>query len=881
VTVLSSMDDLARWLADRAAQVDAMPEDDSTQVQAKAKAFDDYHNEREYLKERLELDLWTAAFFWTLPRGEAVPKADAESMLAPTQQELIQLRKGSELDARLVEKVRELAKRLNFFHWELAFPNVFSGEKVGFDCVLANPPWERIKLQEEEFFASRDPQIATAANKAARQKLITDLAAKNAELALDFEYAKHVADATSKFIRFSNRFELTAVGDMNTYSLFMELERNLLQPLGRAGGICPPGIASDDTNKLFFADLVNKGSLVSLISFVNEKNIFIGVVHNFRFCILTLAGSESKITNSLFAYECESLEDMKQKERFFRLPKEDLSLFNPNTMTAPAFRTDVDSELNRAIYRRVGVFVEEATGKNPWTVQYSTMLHMSNDSGLFVTQQTEGHVRLFESKMIHQYDHRFGSFESIQAARTHMLPNTPLSNYQRVDYFVRPWYWFPEIEVESRLNEKWSRKWLFGFRDITMKELERTAIFTILPREAYSDPFLIFQDSEPLKMACLLGSLNSLTFDYCARLKVGGTHLKKYILYQLPVLPPSTYAPVDIDFIAPRVLELVYTAYDLRPFAEDMGYHGEPFRWDVVRRAQLRAELDAYYARLYRLTRDELRYILDPKEVYGEDFPGETFRVLKEKEIKQFGEYRTRRLALEAWDSMESGIERVRQTVQPLEPAIEFPAEIAGPIPGITWIPVDLSTNQFHLEQPTPIQRQTYAFAWLLVNFGTGRSIPSYDAQKYSYFLQRTGIADLEISYKEFARGPYSPQLTYKAGTYAKKQGFWEALGKNIARRPHIGKAVNAAEEIFADVQQARRLVEQLEKMSKDDLGGLATVDFAARKVFEKTQTITPENIRAYFLSDWVEKMNDRWYTDENINRAIALLSELGLFLRK
>jgi hypothetical protein len=124
-------------------------------------------------------------------------------------------------------------------------------------------------------------------------------------------------------------------------------------------------------------------------------------------------------------------------------------------------------------------------------------------------------------------------------------------------------------------------------------------------------------------------------------------------LHQLPVLPPSVYTPADIEFIAPRVLELVYTAYDLKPFAEDMGYHGEPFRWDEERRALLRAELDAYYARLYGLTRDELRYILDPKEVYGEDFPGETFRVLKDKEIRLYGEYRTRRLVLEAWDKLD------------------------------------------------------------------------------------------------------------------------------------------------------------------------------------------------------------------------------------
>jgi hypothetical protein len=80
-----------------------------------------------------------------------------------------------------------------------------------------------------------------------------------------------------------------------------------------------------------------------------------------------------------------------------------------------------------------------------------------------------------------------------------------------------------------------------------------------------------------------------------------------------------------------------------------------PFIWHEERRALIRAELDARIARLYGLTRDELRYILDPQDVYGPDFPGETFRVLKEKEIKQYGEYRTRRLVLAAWDTEEEG----------------------------------------------------------------------------------------------------------------------------------------------------------------------------------------------------------------------------------
>jgi hypothetical protein len=152
--------------------------------------------------------------------------------------------------------------------------------------------------------------------------------------------------------------------------------------------------------------------------------------------------------------------------------------------------------------------------------------------------------------------------------------------------------------------------------------------------------------------ACLLGCINSLTFDYCARQKVSGSHLSTFIFEQLPVIPPQRLKRADIDFISPRVLELTYTAWDLQPFAQDMGYDGEPFIWNPERRAQLRAELDAYYAHLYGLTRDELRYILDPADVYGPDFPSETFRVLKNNEMKQFGEYRTQRLVLEAWDKL-------------------------------------------------------------------------------------------------------------------------------------------------------------------------------------------------------------------------------------
>ncbi len=146
----------------------------------------------------------------------------------------------------------------------------------------------------------------------------------------------------------------------------------------------------------------------------------------------------------------------------------------------------------------------------------------------------------------------------------------------------------------------------------------------------------------------------SLTVDYVARQKLGGTNLNFFYLAQFPILPPAFYTEPRRAFITPKVLELTYTSHSLAPFARDLGHDGPPFAWDEDRRARLRADLDAFYARAYGLTHDELRYILDPADVKGEGYPSETFRVLKEKEIRQHGEYRTRRLVLAAWDRMEA-----------------------------------------------------------------------------------------------------------------------------------------------------------------------------------------------------------------------------------
>jgi hypothetical protein len=274
-------------------------------------------------------------------------------------------------------------------------------------------------------------------------------------------------------------------------------------------------------------------------------------------------------------------------------------------------------------------------------------------TGAEPTQDAARYVPLYEAKMIHQFEHRWATYEG-QETR-----DVSISEKIHPDFEPTPRYWVPEQEVTARLLAKgWNRQWLLGWRDVTSAHVLRTVIAAALPRVAVGNslPLMFFPNqSDPATLAALIACLSSITCDYVARHKVGGTHLNVFIYQQLAVLPPSAYTATDLTIIVPRVLELTYTSRSMAPFAHDLGHDGPPFAWNEDRRAYLRAELDAWYARAYGLTRDELRYILDPADVKGPDYPSETFRVLKSHEIKRFGEYRTAKLVLQAWDRMERG----------------------------------------------------------------------------------------------------------------------------------------------------------------------------------------------------------------------------------
>jgi hypothetical protein len=561
-------------------------------------------------------------------------------------------------------------------HWPLAFPQVFASG--GFDCVLGNPPWERIKLQEEEFFATRHRDVFDAKNKAERSQRIQWLSegmlAKHLfpqlehapheceaeqRLYAEFICTRRTAEAASVFAHVKGeeggRYPLTGVGDVNTYALFAETISQITHVTGRAGFIVPTGIATDDSTKAFFGSITQNGRLVSLYDIENREAVFPSVHRSFKFCLLTL-GTANVAEFVCFATQVSQLTD--PRRRFILTPSE-FRLINPNTLTCPIFRSERDAELTKKLYRAAPVLIEEGQPDgNRWGISFMAMMHMSSDSHLFADSGGDGMLPLYEAKMIGQFNHRVGSYEGRDSDRgNRVLPDTPVEKYQDPNYQVQPFYWVDANEVTSRLQGRWNRQWLWGYKDITTAITVRTFISTIIPMSGvgHTMPLIFPALNDVRHIACLVANANSLVVDYIARQKIGYIHLTYGYLKQLPILPPDRYTDSGLAFIVPRVLELTYTAHDLAPWAQDLGFTGEPFAFDPERRAFLRAELDAYYAKLYDLTRDELRYILDPIDILGGDYPSETFRVLKNNEMKEFDEYRTQRLVLEAWDKLERG----------------------------------------------------------------------------------------------------------------------------------------------------------------------------------------------------------------------------------
>lgn len=573
------------------------------------------------------------------------------------------------------QQARALIDEERFLNWQITFPGVWDNwaskaREGGFDAVVGNPPWDRIKLQQVEWFAARRPDIAKAQRASDRTRMIGALKKAGDPLFDDYAKADERAADTLRMARKSGQYPLLSKGDINLYSLFVERAHALVKPNGMVGLLTPSGIASDLSASEFFQKVATGGHLKVLYDFENKKVFFPDVHASFKFCVM-IASPERAFKLAQCAFYLHNIAELSNPEQAFPISAGDFARVNPNTGTAPIFRTRRDMALTTAIYDRVPVLVDKsgAEPKAAWPVKYVRMFDMTNDSNQFRTkaeleekedawpiggnrwQSAAGEwVPLYEGKMVQAYDHRAaGVTVNPENVKRPAQPHEA-SVEQKTDPD-----WLPEPQFfVLRSNAKPSGEWHLGMKHVTSATNMRSMIAAIIPASGAGNSLPIVDANGDSVLAALsLGCMNSTPFDFVLRQKVQGQNLNWFIVEQLPVIPPASYVRTfgpksAADIVKEAVLELTYTAHDMAAFARDMGYvdkAGEvrpPFVWDEDRRLHLRAKLDALYCILYGIydpndkepSRDDIRYIYS------------TFPIVERQEMAAYGSYRSLDLAL-------------------------------------------------------------------------------------------------------------------------------------------------------------------------------------------------------------------------------------------
>ncbi|RMB09029.1 Eco57I restriction-modification methylase domain-containing protein [Eilatimonas milleporae] len=648
----------------------AMPENTVRQIEAKAEKLRALTAEGAAAWTlETACDLYISAFLLPKTKDDShagpdgLPRRGAETV--PTSGAVWEWLRGVQLFGPLFGDAIDAARKARAFHWPLEFPGIM--QRGGFDVVLGNPPWERVKLQEQEFFALKDQDIATARNAAARKRLIGQLDETNPLLAREWQEALRSAAVESHFMRESGRFPRGGVGDVNTYAVFTDLAWQALHASGRAGLIIPNGLVVGFTYREFLRQLLSQKALVSFYGFENEDRIFKDVHNETKFGLLTIGGKDVRIEQPWFTAHIRQPAEIADPEKRYALTVDEIRAINPNTLNLPAFRWTTDAKVTAAIHTAAPILIEKdgnTVVRNDWRLTFRTMFHMAGDSGLFRDHEdiapliedrhgalavlTDGRqvYPLYEGKMFWHFDHRYGTYENQtqKQANKGVLPRVTTEQHADPLYQIQPRYWVDATLTETALSGDAAHNWFFTWRDLGPSE--RSLVGTIIPKTAAGHKAPLMICDHPVEERIVLASvLSSLVTDYGVRQKTNA--MTFFVMEQAAVLDRATLSESISwlgdsvsNWILPRAFELFYTNYELLALCGELGRDHPPFVWNEDRRAAIQAEVDAVMLHIYGLNRDQADWVLD------------SFTVLRKYEERDHGEFRTKRLVLEAYDAM-------------------------------------------------------------------------------------------------------------------------------------------------------------------------------------------------------------------------------------
>jgi hypothetical protein len=618
-----------------------LPEDTVEQIGAKAKRFKELRKGQTFVRAKAAADLYVAAFL--LPKVGGAP-AGASARTVPTTEELWMALNQGKMRQAMVEAPKA-AQGARAFHWPLEFPDVM--QRGGFDAVVGNPPWEKYTILEREFFAAF-PEIVSEANAAKRRKLIEDELKRSPIVAEAWSTAQREASAKGDFVRGSGRFPQSAVGELNLYPLFAELATHLTKRDGWTGLILKSLMFTGSTWKGFTDHLVTSGRLRAVFDFKNWEMLFSSVGYHERYSLTTMGPERPDIRMQL-AVGLTNPAQLADDSSVIAVDRAFPRRVNPETGTLPQCETPEDLRILTRVAEALPTL-----GQSDWDARYTSGLHMTSDAaelrdregleaegfqlrGSWFLRGSEEFAPVYEGKFIHQYDHRFATFDGIPADKRFGIkaatinPTDDQKRDRTLEIFPRYWVRRRFFEENARARGV-SMDWNLAFRDTTnVISNFRTAVGCVVGPTAfnYKCPNVVIASGDAVASALFLSLFNSVPYDYLLRQKFYGANFTKSILLQTFVVTRAAVTPYEAKLLD-AVAALTNTSESVQGFCRLLG-RDHLCASDTKERIELRAWIDALYFDLFGFSADEADYVFDTFPIWR-DKSTETWGSFYEKE---------------------------------------------------------------------------------------------------------------------------------------------------------------------------------------------------------------------------------------------------------
>jgi hypothetical protein len=632
----------------RLQEIEAMPETTLAEGSAKQAAYEAWEQERSSDPQTLAADLYTAAFF--------LPKTQASRSKVPTSEHLLLLQSGQEIPGDLELAVEQAAKDFRFFHWHLRFGEVL--EKGGFDCVLGNPPWETMSPNVKQWFSTYDAGIKFATPQ--EQEQIKEHLLKNELISGLWNRHCTQLSSASEYIKNSKRFRLFAPGNlgkgsMNMYRFIVETGIALTtNDKSSIGLIVPDHLYLGTSSFAIRRSLIEERGDLRLLCFENKSECwFQGIDSRAKFCLLTSISSPRSL--DIYAeFGITTLDELRTRNIQKALPGWLIKEVGGEAEAIPELRSTYDIEVLEALYKAYPNFrnaYESAGIDRP----YSQELNMGTNNTLFSQEATE-QIPVFEGRMINHYDYTAKKYVSGHG-RAAVWESLPFDHCKRI---IKPqWYIKPDLLSDDRKLRIQSTR--IGFCDVASPTNQRTLVCSLIPSMC-----ICGDKVPPINLGAIsvrsqlltLAIANTLTMDFLARKKIS-LKMSFSVFDSLPVPLKTELSETEVE-VSRRSASLAFAGDELAGMAaryqkEDQGWSGFVSRSESER-AVLKSEIEVIYAgSILGLSKEAIAFILDPMSVNPSLSDYETFGALKRAEIRQFGEYRTQRLVLEAWNRLFGG----------------------------------------------------------------------------------------------------------------------------------------------------------------------------------------------------------------------------------